>query len=98
MIILSALLALLVVGTTSGAALLPHARSGNVHWRHGLTFGSAGMVGAYAGGRLSPLLPSWLLLTGFAVLMVVTAASMLRGNLEPPRERPARLPRALLQG
>lgn len=91
-------LSLLVVGTTSAAALLPHARSGNVHWRQGLLFGSAGMIGAYAGGRLSPLLPSWLLLTGFAVLMVVTAVSMLRGNLERPCERRAQLPRALLQG
>lgn len=89
-------LSLLVVGTTSAAALLPHARSGNVHWRHGLLFGSAGMVGAYAGGRLSPLLPSWLLLMGFAVLMLVTAVSMLRGSLERPR--PAQVLRALLQG
>ena len=46
------------------------------------------MVGAYAGGRLSPLLPSWLLLTGFAVLMVVTAVSMLRGNLRAPARAP----------
>lgn len=91
-------LSLLVVGTTSGAALLQHARSGNVHWRLGLLFGSAGMAGAYVGGRLSPALPSWLLLTGFAVLMVVTAARMLRVNLERPREPRAQVLRALLQG
>jgi uncharacterized protein len=71
-------LSLLVVGVTSLVALVPHARQGRVHLAVGSTFGGAGMVGAFAGGRVSHLLPSALILAGFGALMLGTAASMLR--------------------
>ena len=35
---------LLVVGTTSIAALIPHARGGRVRWHMGVLFGAASMV------------------------------------------------------
>lgn len=91
-------LSLLVVGATSAAALLPHARSGNVHWQRGFVFGLAGMAGAYGGGRISPLFPPWALLTCFAVLMLLTAIGMLRSKREPQRKPRAHVARVLLQG
>ena len=41
---------LLVVGVTSLAALVPHARRGLVDWRTGGIFAVTAMTGAYGGG------------------------------------------------
>jgi uncharacterized membrane protein YfcA len=79
---------LLVVGATSAVGVLPHARAGRVRWRTGLVFGLAGMTGAYAGGRLAAYVPSAVLLTGFALMMLATAAAMIRGRRNRP-DRPA---------
>lgn len=80
---------LLVVGVTSATGALSHARTGRVRWRTGAVFGAAGMVGAYAGGRLSEYLPGQVLLGAFAVMMAVTAVAMLRGRrqVDPDRVR-----------
>lgn len=69
---------LLVVGVTSAATLLVHAREGNVRWRTGLAFGSAAMVGAVAGGFGARALPAEALLTGFGVVMLAAALAMMR--------------------
>lgn len=69
---------LLVVGTTSVAALASHARRGRVKWRTGLIFGLAGMSGAYLAGRVAHYVPATALLIGFGVMMFVTALAMLR--------------------
>jgi uncharacterized membrane protein YfcA len=90
---------LLVVGTTSLAALFAHARKGCVQWRTGFVFGGAGMVGAYLAGTVAQRIPAPLLLAGFGVMMFATAIAMLRPerNTRPavnqagPR-RAARLP------
>ena len=74
---------LFVVGVTSLAGLVPHARAGRVRWRTGLLFGGAGMVGSYLGGRLSAQVPGTLLLVAFAVMMLATATAMIRGRGEP---------------
>ncbi|MET7403690.1 sulfite exporter TauE/SafE family protein [Dactylosporangium sp. NPDC005572] len=71
---------LLVVGATSAVAVLPHLRAGRVRWRTGLTFGLAGMAGAYTGGRLAAFVPPGVLLTAFALMMLATAAAMIRGR------------------
>jgi uncharacterized protein len=71
---------LLVVGATSAVAVIPHLRAGRVRWRTGLIFGAAGMTGAYTGGRLAAYVPAAVLLTGFAVMMLGTAAAMIRGR------------------
>ncbi len=71
---------LLVVGATSTIAVIPHLRAGRVRWRTGLIFGAAGMTGAYTGGRLAAHIPAGLLLTAFAVMMLATAAAMIRGR------------------
>ncbi|WP_320066061.1 sulfite exporter TauE/SafE family protein [Micromonospora sp. RTGN7] len=92
---------LLVVGATSVVGVIPHARRHRVRWRTGLTFGFAGMTGAYAGGRLAEFIPAGFLLTGFAVMMLATAVAMIRGrrNAEGrpvPHDLP--VPRVILDG
>lgn len=71
---------LLVVGATSAVGAISHARAGRVQWRTGLIFGGAGMAGAYGGGVMARFIPGTVLLVGFAVMMVATAAAMLRGR------------------
>jgi len=73
---------LFVVGVTSLAALVPHARAGRVRWRTALVFGAAAMVGAYVGGRLAELVPGTVLLIAFSLMMLATAVAMIRGRRE----------------
>lgn len=96
---------LLVVGITSAVAAVQHARAGNVVWRVALVFAGAGMVGAFAGGRVAAYLPSTLLLALFGLLMLGTAIAMWRGRgrsarSAEARNAPARLPivKVLLEG
>jgi len=85
---------LLVVGATSLAALVPHARAGRVRWRTGALFGATSMVGAFLAGRVASRIPAAALLLAFGVMMVVTAAAMLRGkkDAETVAPEPASLP------
>lgn len=79
---------LLVVGTTSLVALVPHARAGRVNLKTGLTFGLAGMAGAFLAGRVSAYVAGRTLLVGFALLMVVAAIAMFRGRRDDTAVRP----------
>ena len=69
---------LFVVGVTSIAALIPHARAQRVRYATGLMFGAASMVGAFGAGRVAKHIPPAVLLIGFGLMMAVTAAAMLR--------------------
>lgn len=101
---------LVVVGTTSLAALVPHARRGRVRWRTGAVFGAASMVGAFAAGRVAHFVPASLLLVLFGGMMLATAAAMMLGGrraapaasvAEPqPAPSPRELPvgKVLLEG
>ncbi|MGW4108505.1 sulfite exporter TauE/SafE family protein, partial [Streptomyces sp. NPDC004976] len=71
---------LFVVGVTSAVGMINHARGGRVRWRTGVLFGAAGMAGAYTGGLVGGHIPDAVLLIAFAVMMIVTAAAMLRGR------------------
>ncbi len=71
---------LLVVGVTSAAAMIPHARAGRVRVRTGLIFGAAGMVGAYLAGLVAHFIPAGILMLAFAGMMLITAVAMLRGR------------------
>lgn len=71
---------LLVVGTTSLAALYPHAKGGRVRWKMGVAFGVASMAGAYSAGRIAKLIPPTALLLLFGGMMMVTAVFMMRGR------------------
>ncbi len=74
---------LLVVGVTSIAGVVQHARAGNVEWRTGLIFGAAGMAGAYAGGFVAGWIPAKVLMGLFALMMLATAGAMFRGRKDP---------------
>lgn len=71
---------LFVVGATSLAALVPHARAGRVDWRVGLLFGATSMAGAYLAGLGASMIAPGVLLVLFAVMMLATAVAMLRGR------------------
>lgn len=71
---------LFVVGVTSLAGVVSHARGGRVQWRTGLLFGPAAMVGALTGGLLGARVPGDWLLIAFALMMVATSLAMLRGH------------------
>jgi uncharacterized membrane protein YfcA len=84
---------LLVVGATSAVGVIPHARAHRVRWRTGLIFGTAGMTGAYAGGRLAAHIPGTVLLAGFALMMLATSIAMIRGRRpKPSKPVPHELP------
>ena len=74
---------LVVVGSASTLGAFRHWRAGNVEVRTGLLFGTAGMAGAYTGGRASAYIDGTLLLLLFAAMMLLTAVGMWRGRREP---------------
>ncbi|MFJ4010208.1 sulfite exporter TauE/SafE family protein [Streptomyces sp. NPDC090026] len=80
---------LFVVGVTSLVGLVAHARAGRVRWRTGLIFGAVSMVGAYGGGRLAAYVPATALLVAFALMMLATAAAMLRKSRRTKAAGPA---------
>jgi len=68
---------LIVVGCTSIIATLNHARKKHVCWKTGCLFGSAGMVGAFLGGRLTSYIPEALLLVLLGIVMLIASFSMI---------------------
>lgn len=79
---------LLIVGITALAGMAAHHRAGRVRIAPGITFGILGVAGSYAGSRLSASIQPDLLLTLYAVLMLVAAAAMLRRREPGPRIQP----------
>jgi uncharacterized membrane protein YfcA len=71
---------LVVVGVTSAAALVSHAREGNVVWRIGGLFAATGSVGAFVGGWLADWVPASWLIGGFLLMMIATGVAMIRGR------------------
>lgn len=83
---------LVIVAITSLIALLPHWRSQQVSWSIGLPFGLASMAGAFLGGWVAQFIPDFVLMSLFAVIMIVTSLNMVRGkrptdNGEPQRPK-----------
>lgn len=93
-------MSLFVVGLTSAAGAIQHARRGNVHWRTGWWFSVGGMSGAFLGGKLGVHMSPTILLSLFAALMLVTAGLMLRGKkeIDPSAQAGRTLHRVLLEG
>jgi uncharacterized protein len=69
---------LFVVAVTSTVGAVAHARAGRVRWRTGVSFGAAGMVGAFVGGKLAAFIPGRILMVLFGLMMAATAIAMLR--------------------
>jgi len=88
---------LLIVGIASLTGAFQHWRAGRVDLRAGLFFGSAGMAGAYFGGRAAAFVDGTLLLLLFACMMALTSLAMWRGRrvapaaAAAPEPAPARL-------
>lgn len=78
---------LLIVGVAALAGMAAHARAGRVRFRLGAVFGLLGVAGSVAGSRLSASVDQHLLLTGFAVLMLVAALAM-RSRCTPEAHDP----------
>ncbi len=91
---------LFVVGVTSAAGVVSHARAGRVRWRTGLIFGAAGLVGAFLGGMLGGHLPGEVLLVAFALMMLATSFGMIRGRRVDESKKHTELPvlRVLVNG
>ena len=70
-------MSLAVVGSTSLISSLLHHRGGRVVWRTALLFGSAGILGAAFGSKLTYLVSARILLLLFAALMLVVGTLML---------------------
>jgi len=70
-----------VVGATSLAGAIGHWREGNLHLRSAAIFGALAMVGAFLGARLASVMSGILQLALLGVVMICSAALMLR----PPR-------------
>jgi hypothetical protein len=70
----------LAVAVNAFANLIPHARSGHVHWKAAFTFAATGVIGALVGSTIGKLVDGQRLLLLFALLMLVVAALMLRGR------------------
>jgi uncharacterized membrane protein YfcA len=71
-------MALLILVMTGGIAALAHARSGNINWKVGFQWSALGIGGAYAGGRVAEFIHPVVLLTMFAVVVVVSSVGMIR--------------------
>ncbi len=69
-------ISLAAVGATSIVGFLGRWREGKVEIRTGLVFAIAGMLGAPIGSWLSSLIPEGVLLTLFAILMLIVAVRM----------------------
>lgn len=74
---------LIIVTVTSVTSLAQHARDGNVAWRTGLLFASAGIVPAMLTGLAAGRLPQALLTLAFAGIAGAAALRMLRGPAAP---------------
>ena len=69
---------LVIVGLTAVTSLVPHARTGRVHWRDGFVFGILSSVGTILGSRLSLLVDSRILMLLFGVLLIGVGMMMIR--------------------
>lgn len=69
---------LLVVGGAAAGGALSHLRAGRILWRTVALFGITGVGGSYLGALVNRALDERVVLLGFAALMLVAAAGMLR--------------------
>ena len=75
-------MSLIVVGTASAVGALPKIRVRQVQWRLAAIFALAGIPATFLGTAVGKHLPQPVLLTGFAVVMVVAGIRMLQDSGE----------------
>ncbi len=92
-------LSLFVVGTAALVGAIQRFRVGEIHLKAVMMFAIAGMIGAVGGAKLTPLVSGPVLMTIFAVLMLIVAINMLIGpKVEESTEAECRPLRCLLAG
>ncbi|MBE9109730.1 sulfite exporter TauE/SafE family protein [Nodosilinea sp. LEGE 07298] len=76
---------LVIVGTVSLLGLIPHWRAGNVNLKTALVFGSATMVGTFAGAKIAtlPVVSETFQMLLFAVVMLLAAGFMIYRSARP---------------
>lgn len=77
---------LVIVGMNAVTGAWMHWNAGHVRLKAAALFGGVGLMAAFAGARLSKLLPSVVLLVLFALLMLIVATLMLRGAVAKPND------------
>jgi len=77
---------LAVVAAAATAGAIPRLRLHQVHIRQALVFWALGLIGTLAGSRAAPVVPEWILVTGFAVVMLGAAGAMWRKSAAPEGE------------
>lgn len=85
---------LVIVAFTAVTSIGHHARHRNVRWKAGLTFGALSVIGAFAGSRLSVLVPPDVLMFLFAGMLAVVAVAMFRRAAATRRDEHAAPPAA----
>jgi len=85
-------MSLFILMCTGFFAALAHARSMHVRWSIGIRWALAGIAGAYAGGRVAEFIPETVLLTMFAVVVVVAALFMILRRTPYTAEAPEHMP------
>ncbi|MCU0494088.1 MAG: sulfite exporter TauE/SafE family protein [Chloroflexaceae bacterium] len=80
---------LVIVGLNAVVGATMHSQAGHVRLRSALIFGATGLFTAFVGARLSQFLSGSMLLTLFAILMLVVATLMLRSGSSPTTQLPA---------
>ena len=85
-------MSLFILMCTGMFAALAHARSMNVRWVIGLRWALAGILGAYAGGRVAEFIPESILLAMFAIVVMVASLIMILRRVPPRSSEPEHLP------
>jgi uncharacterized membrane protein YfcA len=70
-------ISLIVIGIASAVGALPKVRAHQVQWRLAGVFASAGIPATFVGSAIGHHLPQPIIMTGFAVVMVVAGVRML---------------------
>ena len=83
-------MSLILVGLTSLVGAAVHWRLGNVRFSSAALFAVLAMTGAFAGARLSALVPSTIQLALLALVMLAASVSMFRRSPRQPEEDASR--------
>ncbi len=71
---------LLVIGVASATGAIPKVRAKLVEWRLAAIFAATGIVGTLVGSVLGRHLPEAAVMIGFAIVMIIAGARMLRST------------------
>jgi len=71
---------LLVIGVASATGAIPKVRAKLVEWRLAAIFAATGIVGTLVGSTLGKHLPEAAVMIGFAIVMIIAGARMLRST------------------